>query len=137
MNLKSNAIALGTGIFTAGLAIISGCSSFGICDRYMDTCLISPEKEKNLLNPSNSSNQSQLYKSNFYIYKMKIDTSKYKAKNIQKAMRKSIAYTQTANYIMTEDCKLFSKNKVSSLNKEGIGTVLLDILKVGKKIYCN
>ncbi len=118
--------------------LISGCNLLEKCDNYMDICLISKEKEKDLLDNSNNSNNSQLYKATFNSYKMRLDNIRSQeifANN--EVVTESLTWKKMINDMKTDNCNFFSQSDVNKYNTLGIGPELLYLLKEGKKTYCD
>ena len=118
--------------------LISGCNLLEKCDNYMDICLISKEKEKDLLDNSNNSNNSQLYKATFNSYKMRLDNIRSQeifANN--EVVTESLTWKKIINDMKTDNCNFFSQSDVNKYNTLGIGPELLYLLKEGKKTYCD
>ena len=116
----------------------SGCKLFEKCKSYMDICLISEEKEKDLLDTSNISNNSQLYKATFNSYKMRLDNIRSQeifANN--EVVTESLTWKKMINDMKTDNCNFFSQSDVNKYNTLGIGPELLYLLKEGKKTYCD
>ena len=104
------------------LNLINGCKLTKNCEAYMDTCLISNEKEKDLLKFSNNSNNSQLYKSTFKSYKMRIESIKsQEIYSRNKALKESATWKKMISHMRRSNCKFFSKENVSKYNNLGIG----------------
>ena len=120
------------------LSLINGCKLTKDCEAYMDICLISNEKEKDLLNLSNNSNNSQLYKSTFNSYKIRIESIKSQEIYSQnKDLTESATWKKMISDMRSDNCKFFSKEDVSKYNNLGIGPELLNLLKQGNKIFCD
>ena len=118
--------------------LISGCNLLEKCDNYMDICLISKEKEKDLLDNSNNSNNSQLYKATFNSYKMRLDNIRSQeifANN--EVVTESLTWKKIINDMKTDNCNFFSQSDVNKYNTLGIGPELLYLLKDGKKTFCD
>ena len=117
--------------------LISGCNLIEKCEKYMDICLISKEKEKELLDNSNNSNNSKLYKATFNSYKMRLENIRSQevfANN--EVVTKSLNWKKMINDIKIDNCKFFSQSDVNKYNTLGIGPELLYLLKEGKKTFC-
>ena len=118
--------------------LISGCNLLEKCENYMDICLISKEKEKDLLDNSNNSNNSQLYKATFNSYKMRLDNIRSQeifANN--EVVTESLTWKKMINDMKTDNCNFFSQSEVNKYNTLGIGPELLYLLKEGKKTFCD
>ena len=118
--------------------LISGCNLLEKCENYMDICLISKEKEKDLLDNSNNSNNSQLYKATFNSYKMRLDNIRSQeifANN--EVVTESLTWKKMINDMKTDNCNFFSQSDVNKYNTLGIGPELLYLLKEGKKTFCD
>ena len=118
--------------------LISGCNLLEKCETYMDICLISKETEKDLLEISNNSNNSQLYKATFNSYKMRLDNirSQESFENDQ-VLTESPSWKKMINDMKIDNCKFFSQSEVNKYNTLGIGPELLYLLKEGKKTFCD
>ncbi len=118
--------------------LISGCNLLEKCENYMDICLISKEKEKDLLDNSNNSNNSQLYKATFNSYKMRLDNIRSQeifANN--EVVTESLTWKKMINDMKTDNCNFFSQSEVNKYNTLGIGPELLYLLKEGQKTFCD
>ena len=118
--------------------LISGCNLLEKCENYMDICLISKEKEKDLLDNSNNSNNSQLYKATFNSYKMRLDNIRSQeifANN--EVVTESLTWKKMINDMKTDNCNFFSQSEINKYNTLGIGPELLYLLKEGKKTFCD
>ena len=118
--------------------LISGCNLIEKCEKYMEICLISKEKEKELLDNSNNSNNSKLYKATFNSYKMRLDNirSQESFENNQ-VLTESPSWKKMINDMKIDNCKFFSQSEVNKYNTLGIGPELLYLLKEGKKTFCD
>ena len=102
----------------------------------MDICLISEEKEKDLLNTSNNANNFQLYKATFNIYKMRLESiNSQKIFSNNKTLTESSAWEKMINDMKTDNCNFFSKSGVIVFNTQGIGPELLDLIRDGNKTF--
>ena len=118
--------------------LISGCDILEKCENYMDICLLSKDKEKDLLDNSNNSNNSQLYKATFNSYKMRLDNIKsQEAFSNNKVVTESTTWKKMINDMRIDNCKFFSQSDVNKYNTLGIGPELLYLLKDGKKTFCD
>lgn len=116
----------------------SGCKLFEKCKSYMDICLISEEKEKDLLDTSNISNNSQLYKATFNSYKMRLESIRsQEIFSNNKTITKAPTWEKMINDMRTDSCKFFSQSEVTIYNTQGIGPRLLDLLKDGQETFCD
>ena len=104
----------------------------------MDICLINKEKEKDLLDISNNSNNSKLYKATFNSYKMRLDNIKAQETfSNNKVVTESPTWKKMINDMRRDNCEFFSKSDVNKYNTLGIGPELLYLLKDGKKTFCD